>query len=139
MTIVITPSVRRAIDEHVRSAYPREGCGVLIGADDARERWVERAIPATNADQDPHRRYAIAPEEFLQLEKQARQRGLQVVGFYHSHPDGRSRPSGSDAAEAWPHDTYLIVGVGHEAVEAPTAWRFVDGSFIAEPTELRPA
>jgi len=139
MTIVITPSVRRAIDEHVRSAYPKEGCGLLIGGENGSERWIERAIPAANADPDPERRYAIAPEEFLELEKRARQRGLQVVGFYHSHPDGGAEPSPSDAAEAWPHYTYVIVGVESEDVGIPTAWRFVVGVFVRESTEMRPA
>jgi proteasome lid subunit RPN8/RPN11 len=138
MTIVMAPGVQQAIREHARSAYPREGCGVLIGGEDERVRWVERAIPAANADPDPERRYAIAPEEFLKLEKHAREHGLEVIGIYHSHPDGRSAPSASDAAEAWPHYTYVIVGVGHERVELPTAWRSVEGAFVAERTEPRP-
>jgi proteasome lid subunit RPN8/RPN11 len=98
----------------------QEACGVLLGTLDPPR--VLRAVSVENAAADPGRGYAIPGARVLALEREAARPGLQVVGFYHSHPAGPATPSAADLAEAWPGYVYLIVGRrdgGHEA----RAWR----------------
>src|SRR5881628_1319784 len=111
MACMIPAPVVESIRSHVASAYPSEGCGLLIGRDLPDQRTIRYALATPNVDPAAARRYTIAPEDFLAAEKKARETGLEVVGFYHSHPDVDPRPSASDADAAWPHYTYLIVGV----------------------------
>ena len=132
MTCVIASPTLDSIRSHAAAEYPREGCGLLVGRDLAGERAVEYAVPTRNADATA-RRYAIPPEEFLVAERAARERGLEVVGFYHSHPDVEPAPSATDTAAAWPHYTYLIVGVEAGKSGEVTAWRLAPDGFVAEP------
>jgi len=129
---IVAPALA-AIREHVVRVYPNEGCGVLVGLDQLGARRVDYAVATRNGEAHPQRRYRIAPEEFLAAERQARARGLAVVGFYHSHPDREPEPSASDAAEAWPHYTYLIVAVRAGVAGGAGAWRFSGDGFAAEP------
>ena len=116
MSCVIPPSVGEQIQRHLVGAHPREACGLLVGRDEAGARWITYAVPADNRHLEPGHAYAISPEAFLDVEKRARSRGLDVVGFYHSHPDGVPAPSARDEAEAWPHYTYLIAGSRKRAI-----------------------
>lgn len=131
MSCSISADALDAIREHLAREYPREGCGLLVGEGGCDERTIEYAVPARNEERDPHR-YAIAPETFLEAEKAARQRGLEVVGFFHSHPDLEARPSQSDVAEGWSHYTYLIVSVRAGECRSMTAWRFDGRTFVPE-------
>lgn len=132
MTCVIAAPVVDAIQQHVTAEYPREGCGLLVGHDRPGERRIAYVVPARNADPVPSRRFAIATEDFLKAEKEARRQGFEIVGFYHSHPDVEPEPSLSDAAEAWPHYTYLIVNVRSGRSGAMAAWRFEDRCGVPE-------
>jgi proteasome lid subunit RPN8/RPN11 len=136
MTCVLPVSVWNEIRAHVAAEDPREGCGLLVGRDLPGERRIQRSIPVSNGEPNPLRRYSIAPEVFLQAEKAARAQALEVVGFYHSHPGGDSTPSASDEAEAWPHYTYLIVGMPTPADRAMKAWRLEPGGFVSDPIRL---
>jgi proteasome lid subunit RPN8/RPN11 len=137
MTCAIPATTVDAIRRHLADEYPREGCGLLVGRDRSDERRVEYAIPARNHAAETTRRYSIAPEEFLVAEQEARARGLEVVGFYHSHPDLEPEPSPSDAAEAWPHYTYLIVGVRRGGSDTMAAWRMDGRGFVHEALRVR--
>src|SRR2546426_1924423 len=117
--------------------YPEEGCGVLVGRDLGGAREVERAIAFENRREDSrHNRYLIAPEQFLAAEKQARAAGLDVIGFFHSHPDHPARPSAFDLENAWPFYSYLIVSVeGGRATES-RSWRLAEDRSAFEPETL---
>ena len=91
------------------SAYPNEGCGVLVGkmtpdsvivvdVTIARNLWTERARD----------RYDMDPGDIHRTERDARSRGLDVVGFWHSHPDHPAQPSGFDTDRAWVDYLYII-------------------------------
>ncbi len=120
---------------HLTAAYPREGCGLLVGWDDGEERTIQAAVPARNDEPDPHR-YTIAPEDFLRAEKAARARGLEVVGFYHSHPDHDPTPSEHDVAQGWSHYSYVIVGVHGGECRSVAAWRCGGGGFVPQPLHV---
>jgi proteasome lid subunit RPN8/RPN11 len=115
-------------------AYPEEGCGVLLGQEDDGSgpdghglRTVTRIRPVENArTQERERRYLIAPETFLQVEEEARKGGLEVLGFYHSHPDHPAEPSRTDRELAWPWYSYIIVPVRRGIPGTPRSWRLLD-------------
>jgi proteasome lid subunit RPN8/RPN11 len=101
------------IRQHGEETYPHECCGVLLGRADQGGRTVTRTVRCGNTRSDsPHNRYHIAPSELVQVQRQAREEGLEVVGFYHSHPDHPARWSQTDLAEAhWIGCSYVITSV----------------------------
>ena len=130
------------IHAHVRQAYPEEGCGVLLGRDDAGTRAVERVLPCPNRGAAARgHRYQIAPEDVLAADREARAAGLDVVGFFHSHPDHPAAPSAFDLEHAWPYYSYLIVSLEAGRVVDAKAWRLAaDRSrFETETLESLPA
>ncbi len=137
MRIRVPAELRHRICAHLERAYPLEGCGFLLGLD-GREREVREVIEARNGSgEDRRRRFAIAPEEFLAAEARARSAGLEVLGFYHSHPDHPARPSAHDAARAWPWYSYVIVSVGGGRAAEMTSWRRAGEGGPLESEELR--
>ncbi len=114
-------AVYDAIRAHGEQTYPHECCGALLGrsspADsgtgEAAEWHVGAAVPAGNTRTDSaHNRYNIAPAELVKIEREARGRGLDIAGFYHSHPDHPAQWSPTDFAEAhWIGCCYVITQV----------------------------
>jgi proteasome lid subunit RPN8/RPN11 len=105
-------------------SYPEECCGVLIGRALGDATVVERVLSVGNERQESrHNRYLISPETVLAAQKEASARGLDIVGYYHSHPDHPSRPSDFDREHAWPWVSYLIVAVQNRAVVDMRSWR----------------
>jgi len=102
-----------AIRQHGEQTYPHECCGVLLGNADQEGRTVTRTVRCGNTRADsPHNRYHIAPSELVRIQRQAREEGLEIVGFYHSHPDHPARWSQTDLAEAhWIGCSYVITSV----------------------------
>ncbi len=110
----IPQSALNALRAHGEQAYPHESCGVLLGrAQTDGVRVVSRAVPCENVCRDaPATRYQIDPAELVRLQREARTEGLELVGFYHSHPDHAARWSPTDLAEAyWPDCSYVITAV----------------------------
>jgi [CysO sulfur-carrier protein]-S-L-cysteine hydrolase len=85
--------------EHARRQPHRECCGILAGHDDL----ITWAFPAKNVAADPVRNYVIAPKEIVRLQGEFRERRLQFLGIYHSHPHwlAANEPSPKDIALAW--------------------------------------
>ena len=128
-----------AIADHARRGYPDEVCGVLVGLS-AAEVTVEMVIPVANREREsPRVRYEIAPEDLLRIQRESRESRLDVVGFYHSHPDHPARPSETDrriAAEGISDGmVHLVVSVDGEGRAAPSAGVFRDATqaFEEEP------
>jgi proteasome lid subunit RPN8/RPN11 len=125
--VVLSARDLEAIGRHGEASYPEECCGFLVGRAGAEGTVVERLIPVENAREDSrHNRFLIHPETVLAAHKEARAAGLDVVGYYHSHPDHPARPSEFDREHAWPGLSYVIVSVqGGRAAEA-RSWRLSD-------------
>src|SRR5699024_5574310 len=81
-----------------QAAYPEAGCGVLLGS----EQRVRQVWSLTNIAAQARDRYEIDPLEYLAAERRADRENLQIMGIWHSHPDGLPEPSGEDLNEAWP-------------------------------------
>lgn len=137
----LRPAEVYQIHAHLVRSYPEEGCGVLIGRGGGETREVVRVIGYENQlDQSRENRYLITPEQFLAAERQARASGLEVVGFFHSHPDHPADPSSFDRDHAWPYYSYLIVSVSNGAVAEQRCWRLREdrSGFDPEPLEVEP-
>ena len=100
-----------AIRRRARRAYPAECCGLLLGEAGPGGARVVAALPARNLDPAPGRGYFIDPRALLRGHLAARRHRLEVLGYYHSHPDAPPAPSRRDVREALPHASYLIVAV----------------------------
>jgi proteasome lid subunit RPN8/RPN11 len=125
------------VHAHLCRAYPEEGCGVLLGRDEGAMRTVERVVEFENQREDSRRnRYLISPEQLLTVEREAREEGLDVLGFFHSHPDHPAMPSAFDLEHAWPYYSYLIVSVERGRVADARAWRLAPDRSRFEPETL---
>lgn len=135
----ITSSHLQAATEHAAASYPEECCGFLIGRFDAATgvTAVERILPVSNERQESrHNRYLISPETVLAANKEARTQGLDIVGYYHSHPDHPARPSEFDRDHAWPGLSYVIVSVEGGRVADTRSWRLSDDRERFEEEEI---
>jgi proteasome lid subunit RPN8/RPN11 len=122
--LTITSAALGIIQAHARSAYPEECCGILVGRPG---KGIEDALPAQNlAPSNRATRYNLDPRAILHAEKDAQSRGLEIVGFYHSHPDHGAIPSATDATLAWETYCYLILPITAEGPALPRVWRFVE-------------
>jgi proteasome lid subunit RPN8/RPN11 len=109
-----------ALRAHGEETYPNECCGVLLGRNIAGEgtsvaavNHVQQIVRAGNTRTDSaHNRYHIAPQELVKIQRQSRTLGLDIVGFYHSHPDHPAQWSTTDFAEAhWLGCSYIITSI----------------------------
>ena len=139
MSIQLNAEHLAAIARRGEQAYPHEGCGLLLGREVDGCKVVEEIIPVDNARESEaqHNRYLIPPEAVNRGERYAMQNGMDVIGFFHSHPDHPARPSDFDREHAWPWYAYVITSVqaGHAA--KTTAWSLADDRtrFDAEEIE----
>lgn len=127
MSVILDAEHVAAMRRQARASYPRECCGALLGVADPRypsDKRVLDVLPAENEREDsPQDRFLISSGEVLRFEREAARRGLQVLGFYHSHPDHPARPSEYDRDHAWPWYSYLILEVRDGRDGALRAWR----------------
>ncbi len=101
------------IKEHAQKDYPYECCGILLGKFENGEKTVTQVLEIVNEkeDENKHNRYLIPSSKILETELYAIKNGLDIVGFYHSHPDHSAIPSAFDVEHALPVYSYLIVSV----------------------------
>jgi len=106
--VILSSVVVDAVVAHAREAAPAECCGLLLGTGNT----VVAAARTRNTAGDPARRFEIDPQDHVDARREARGRGLAVLGFYHSHPRSQPVPSPTDLAEAsYPDHLYLIVSL----------------------------
>lgn len=109
----LAKSVYGEIRAHGEETYPHECCGALLGISTPEGWLVRQSERAGNTRTDSaHNRYNIAPAELVKIEREARRQGLDIAGFYHSHPDHPAQWSPTDFAEAhWIGCSYVITAV----------------------------
>jgi proteasome lid subunit RPN8/RPN11 len=118
-----------AMLEHACHGYPFEVCGVLLGEGSR----VAAIVPVVNREtESPRVRYQIAPEDLIRVQREGRERGEEILGYYHSHPDHPARPSETDrriAAQGLSDGViHVVVGVERGERATPTAWVFRDAT-----------
>jgi proteasome lid subunit RPN8/RPN11 len=126
--VILPRAVRDAVVAHAREASPAECCGLLVGSPGE----ITSAVRAGNLSENP-KRFLVDPKDHIRARRDARAAGLDVVGFYHSHPHSAAEPSETDAAEAWtyPNHLHLIVGLAGEAADV-RLYRFTGETFELE-------
>jgi proteasome lid subunit RPN8/RPN11 len=152
-TIWISGHLAEKIRAHGAETYPHECCGALLGRDSTvvaginpekeslkPEREILGLFPLVNRrDDSPRNRFSVTAEDVRSAEKAASEQNLEVVGWYHSHPDHPARPSQYDRDHAWPWYSYVIVSVQGGAPQDMTSWRLNDDrqEFSPEGIEIR--
>jgi proteasome lid subunit RPN8/RPN11 len=112
--ITLNEQHRSEMRRHGERDYPFECCGLMLGQFESNgHKIVVETYPISNAREEEAKRnrFLIRPEELMRGEKYAREKGLEVVGFYHSHPDEPAVPSKYDLEHAWPTYSYIVVSV----------------------------
>jgi proteasome lid subunit RPN8/RPN11 len=149
----ISHELAERIGQHGVETFPHECCGALLGRDvevtqgigsraggTEPVREVLGLFPLVNRrDDSPRNRFAVSAEDVRDAEQAAREKGWEVVGWYHSHPDHPARPSEFDREHAWPWYSYIIVSVMSAVPAEMTSWRLNDDrlNYTAEKIEIR--
>lgn len=132
-----------SLRRHGEETYPHECCGILLGHPNAEGNEVRKVLRAGNTRTDSaHNRYHIAPEELVRAQREGRRDGLDIVGFYHSHPDHPARWSRTDFEEAhWIGCSHVITAVERGQAQVTNSFLLRgsgegDKRFEDEPLEL---
>jgi proteasome lid subunit RPN8/RPN11 len=122
--VYLTEELIEQIEAHGERTYPSECGGMLIGRFEDGKKTVIELLPMENAmsEGERHNRVLILPRDVLRAERFAREKKLDVVGYYHSHPDHPAVPSQFDLDHALPVWTYIIVSVRQGAAADVRAW-----------------
>ena len=123
---------------HAREGRPREVCGLLAGRTSPGARDVVHALRVRNAHPHPTHEYTLDPEEHLRATLHVEDvLGLEIVGFYHTHPTGPARLSATDAARAsWPGASYLLIHFEPTEGHVSARWDEENARFVDEPVEV---
>jgi proteasome lid subunit RPN8/RPN11 len=146
----LSESAYAALRQHGEETYPHECCGALLGRFDDDDggsgpvtKTVSRIARCGNTRGDsPHNRYSIDPRELIRIQREGRERGEDIVGFYHSHPDHSAQWSSTDLAEAhWFGCSYVITSVEKGAATITNSFELTGGgeedkTLVAEKTEF---
>jgi proteasome lid subunit RPN8/RPN11 len=136
MTLRLPGALADEIRRHGEAAYPAECCGAMVGRVEGATKEVLRLSPALNLRTDDPHRYLIAPDDLLRLQREVREAGQEIVGYYHSHPDHPARPSAFDAEHAWPWYSYLIVRIDRGRGADMASWVLDDERPLMHPESL---
>ena len=149
MATALSSDTAQKIREHGAETYPHECCGALLGRDlDASttsepdtaqppSREIVALFPLVNRrDDSPRNRFSVTSDDVRDAEKAAREKGIDVVGWYHSHPDAPARPSEYDRDHAWPWYSYIIVSVQKGEPRDTTSWRLHDDRAAYDPETI---
>ncbi len=144
MILHLDSDQQQAIANHATSTYPEECCGLLLGVVESEPipckivvdiRATENVWTASDEnlvnvpagwDVSQHKHFAIDPREMLQVQREARDLHLDIIGVYHSHPNYPATPSEMDRMCAWAHYSYIIVSVQHDKVIDLRSWSLND-------------
>src|SRR5262249_25413251 len=129
----ISEALAEKIRQHSAETYPHECCGALLGRDASTSgdriapREVLDCLPLVNRrDDSPKNRFSIAPLDVIEADRAAQAQGMDLIGWYHSHPDHPAAPSEYDRTHAWPWFSYIIVNVQEGIPKEITSWRLND-------------
>jgi proteasome lid subunit RPN8/RPN11 len=113
MTIKLNSDLQKQIFNQMEGTFPNEGGGFLLGQAYADEIIIEDITQVENTfeEEEQYHRYAMTPQDWMRLEDEADEKGLTLVGYYHSHPNAPAVPSIYDRDHALPNFVYIITSV----------------------------
>jgi proteasome lid subunit RPN8/RPN11 len=125
------------IHEHARGAYPEACAGAMVGMNLDGMKIVVDVWRADNTHEEERgRRFLIEPLKIKEFEEKAAERDMEVLGFYHSHPDHPAEPSEYDQEHAWPVYSYVIASVGEDGGTEMRSWVLKDDRSGYEEEQL---
>ncbi len=152
MSLTLTPTLLSKLHAHLEAGYPYEACGILIGEIDANniDKRLSDVVLVDNAwtpdseasdtrrgqTETQHNRFLIAPEDIARADRAAAKRNLDVIGFFHSHPDSPSVPSETDREWAWPVISFMIVRVQAGKATTTQSWILRDDRTMFDEESL---
>ncbi|MGO9437340.1 MAG: Mov34/MPN/PAD-1 family protein [Terracidiphilus sp.] len=144
MSVLRVPrAVYESFRAHGEETYPHECCGALLGHPSPEGWQIVETMRAGNTRTDSaHNRYHIAPVELVKIQREARTKGLEIAGFYHSHPDHPAQWSSTDFAEAhWLGCSYVITEVAQGKAAVTNSFLLAgtteeDKQFVQETVEV---
>ncbi len=108
---------------HSESTFPNECCGAMLGTTDGDDKTVSFALPLENAYTGGQAdRYEIRPEDLLRVDREARQRGLDVIGIFHSHPDCDAYFSKTDLENSCPWYSFIVLSIQKGKFHHANSW-----------------
>ena len=141
LVLRIPGALLERIYAHAREGAPHEVCGLLAGRTDGSTHLCAHVFRIPNVHPRPVGEYTLDPREQLRLTLHVEDElGMEVIGFYHSHPAGPARFSATDAARAsWPGASYLLVHLKPIEGHLCARWDAERGRFVDEPVGIDPA
>jgi proteasome lid subunit RPN8/RPN11 len=113
----------QAMVAHARQAYPNECCGAMLGTIDDGNKNVREAIALENAFEGAQAaRYELRPEDLLKADKAARERGMDLIGIYHSHPDCDAYFSTTDLQNSCPWYSFVVLSIQKGEFHHANSW-----------------
>lgn len=125
MKVNLAATLQREIFVQMEATYPNEGGGFLLGRVQDGFVTVHDIVQVENtfAEEEQYHRYAMRPQDWMRLEDEADERGLSLIGYYHSHPDSPAVPSEYDREHALPNFIYIITSVLMARATEMRVWR----------------
>jgi len=139
MALILTQDIEMQIRKHGEETYPFECCGIFGGLRQENKNNIIELYPVLNSREESakHNRFLMTPKDILMAEKQFRKNGIELLGFYHSHPDHPAIPSQFDLDHAsWPEYSYAIVAVEKGVSQLLTSWSLAEDRSKFMPEEI---
>jgi len=127
----------RVMVDHALACFPKECCGIMIGAVDGDTRTASQAVPCANVyEGDQKDRFQLDPNDQVAAERKARQLGLNVLGFFHSHPNEDAYFSATDLKNSWPWYSNVVVSIRDGRFSGAKSFIASEDQASAAPEEL---
>ena len=112
-----------AMVAHARQAYPNECCGAMLGSTDGDMKTVHVAMALENSYEGAQAaRYELRPQDLLAADKAARERRMDLIGIYHSHPDCDAYFSKTDLQNSCPWYSFIVLSIQHGEFHHANSW-----------------
>ena len=134
MKLVITKTDLQILQTHAVEGYPHEVVGILAGIRKNGE--VLRVEPLINERAETKNRYKVSPLALMRAEQKLEREGLEIIGYYHSHPDHSAQYSEYDKEHALPNMSYLILSIYNQLPKDYLSWRLSDDRSIMHPEKI---
>lgn len=128
MAVNLHKALQERIFEQMQGTYPNEGGGFLLGEKSGDNIIIKDITQVENVfeEEEQYHRYAMTPQDWMRLEDEADEKGLTLVGYYHSHPDAPAIPSEYDRNHALPNFVYVITSVREGKAVDMRVWKLKD-------------
>ena len=134
MKLVIEASDLQILQNHATEGYPHEVVGILAGIRESGE--VQRVSPLLNERAETKNRYKVSPLILMRAEQKLEREGLEIIGYYHSHPDHSAQYSEYDREHALPNMSYLILSICKQTPKEYRSWRLSEDRSVMHPETI---